>query len=225
MQLPKLQELFLNAVAKGSLPKELDKLIAISPPISSKERLRIYQNAYRIRLSDSLLEDFQRVLDFCGKREFDLLVNSYISESSPSSYNLADYSRGFIDFLKLKNRELYIFAVQDWLEILAEHAPALPEGVSLTNVELASGLEFRISKSSTTILFEDEIDYYVSFRKQENIFVKSLQKEEFLLLKGLSESKHLEELSILAEDIGFKPERLQSLFFTWMKDEVIYCHR
>jgi hypothetical protein len=121
--LAEIQSDIQQAVKQSTTPASLASLIREKPPLSIPDRMKIYQEAYRIRLLESLHDDFARVLEHAGQSKFETLCLEFIVKQ-PSTYaDLGQWSQHFSDFLSDKSPELNQLASMDWLEILSSRAP------------------------------------------------------------------------------------------------------
>jgi hypothetical protein len=117
-----IQSLLQDSIQKQTVPADLAEIILEKPPISTQLRLNIYQDAYQIRLVESLREDFESVESALTHIDFDTIAIQFI-HSTPSEYqNLAEYSEKFPLFIQKQYPELAITAHLEWLEVLATHA-------------------------------------------------------------------------------------------------------
>lgn len=88
---------------------------------SPKSRMQVYQTAYRIRLVESLAEDFPNVVEAAGEDYFERLAIRYL-ERYPSTYwTVAEVGKHFARYLN-QNAKLKCFARaarKDWLDAIS----------------------------------------------------------------------------------------------------------
>src|ERR1700722_18195667 len=62
-------------------------------------RLGIYIDGYRIRLTEAIRSDYPATLHLLGGKAFDQLALAFIEACPPQSFNLDRYPHGFADFI------------------------------------------------------------------------------------------------------------------------------
>lgn len=193
------------------------------PPISIAARLAIYQDAYRIRLSTSVLDDFGRVRELAGKEKADFLIDSFI-ETTPSTFrNLAEYSQKFPEFLRLNAPDLFDAGVLDWAEILSEYA-AEPDD-SLTASEIQAGASYAIRIHPASQLREGADGWTLIYRFNDEIKMKASSEIEAKLFEFFRKNSVLDELSDFAKLDGNPIEVLMLKIAEWIQLNIIYCAR
>lgn len=80
-------------------PEQVGQVILPSVDCTSVQRLTVYGNAYFARLIECLEGEFPAVRFLVGKDAFAGFVLTYLKETPPSSYTLADLGRRFPDSL------------------------------------------------------------------------------------------------------------------------------
>lgn len=86
-------------------------------PLSPQERMGIYHNAYRVRLVEVLLDNFEHTGMYLGEEWFYKLANRYVQSHASTHQNIANYGYQFPDFLaKQLPRDLEVaeLALLDW---------------------------------------------------------------------------------------------------------------
>lgn len=223
VSLAETQRLIQKTVRNKSISEELLALIVEKPPISIHERLNIYQNAYFIRLSESLRDDFSRVEDQIDTEEFNKIIIEYIMQNPSKTSNLAEYSKAFPDFIKSKKIEAYAFAQKDWMEILSRQA-AEPNS-NLSWEEIKSGKAFTVKVHPATNIIAIEEGGILSYRKSEEIFFQEVNYEKRMLLEFLRKNRTLDSLAKFSDELGVEQDLLMSTIFEWIKDGIIFCER
>jgi len=224
--LGEIQRMILGAIKNPDQPHaELSSVICEKPPITSQQRLRIYQEAYKNRMLESLRDDFPRVEKILGSDEFDKNAAMYL-ESHPSRYaSLAEASQHFPQWMKESSDELYEAASVDWIEILASHQVEVDRQNVLGPQEIGMGIPFVIIKNATLFSFIGKTDIFVSYRSWGEIRSRQMRPEEFHFFQMISGRMEVEELAKLVESLRMDEGQLQNLFSNWVRDEVIYCKR
>lgn len=86
--------------------------------LSTKDRLRIYHNAYRVRLVEVMEDTFEHTKVYLGDEWFDRLANAYV-QSHPSSFNnIGLYGAEFGAFLAKQlpdDGDVAELATMDWV--------------------------------------------------------------------------------------------------------------
>lgn len=182
-----LQSNLSQAIQHGlHAPLPLSELhIKNQPPLSCKERLFIYQNAYRLRIIDSIVEDYPQVSDFLGENEFEHLVSSFIRKTPSRSWSLGEYSKEFLEFLgSTKAVQKYPFladlAQMEWCEnvsFLAAQEEVFDFPQFLSSIPENEVQNVVLQLSGSVFLFQSQWDFGV-FKKKK----KALPKESFYLI-------------------------------------------
>jgi hypothetical protein len=85
--------------------------------LSSRDRLAIYHNAYRIRLIDVLLDTFEHTAVYLGDDWFQQLAAAYVQSHHSTYTNIGLYGREFPQFLAerlAEDKEVSELALMDW---------------------------------------------------------------------------------------------------------------
>ena len=100
MKLSELQALFQAAVRSGRAGDELLGAIHESTRGARRETLfGVYRNAYRVRLSEFLAEDFPALKVFLGEDDFASLSQDYIDARPPRRRNARWFTSELPDFM------------------------------------------------------------------------------------------------------------------------------
>ena len=103
--------------------------------VNPQQRLRIYANAYRVRLKEALATDYTLLGARLGEERFDALLEHYIHAHPSQHYNIRRYGHLMAEFLAdtgpwCGEPLLAELAVFEWLQGLSFDAPdAVPIGV------------------------------------------------------------------------------------------------
>ena len=121
-----------KSIVQASRPETAQQLRLISkPPLTSEERLQIYQYAYEARLLEALEEDFPMTQEALGQDRFADLITLYLAQF-PSRYaSLAEVGQNLSNFLKSSSLvDQYPFLVDltrfEWLQVLSAFALEVP---------------------------------------------------------------------------------------------------
>ncbi len=216
-----IQSLLQDSIQKQTVPAELAEIILEKPPISTQLRLKIYQDAYQIRLLESLRDDFESVESALTQIDFETIAMHFI-HSTPSEYqNLAEYSEKFPLFIQKNYPELATQAQTDWLEVLASHA-ANPKN-SLSINEIQSGATFKIKLLPTSFLQNVQDKYLLAYRDHNDVFSTEVTQEQFQLLEFLVVERTLNDVSEYIESNHLNESAIMTTFQEWIKNNVLYC--
>ncbi|MCB0369825.1 MAG: putative DNA-binding domain-containing protein [Bdellovibrionales bacterium] len=219
--LVEVQHRIQDSIKEKSLHKDLLELVIEKPPMSIVERMKIYQNAYYIRLTESLKEDFLRVQEVISTDIFFNLISEFINENPSRTRNLAEYSSDFPEFIKIKKPELYELALKDWLEILVDYQDD-PESV-MDAEDIKDGKKFNILTHSSAIWKKLNNSFLFAYRRQDEIIFEEIPEYELSILSFLKNGKSIEELGKYAVEISFSEEKLMLLVRNWTSKGVLFC--
>src|SRR5262245_24746282 len=102
-----------------------------SARVDPQQRLRIYYDAYRLRLIEVLASDYEAVCAVLGREQFEKACRAYI-EATPSLHrNVRWYGEGFAQFLRstqpwAEQPVVHEVALFEWTLTLAFDAPDAP---------------------------------------------------------------------------------------------------
>lgn len=228
-----IQTALQDAITNRIFPDCLADTILEKPPISIDRRLEIYQDAYEIRMVESLREDFPAVaealvkdsLGFKGDDPFETMALEYLKEYPSKYYNLAEVSQNFPEFIKTKSVLLFELAVQDWLKMLSSYAPE-PKSDSIVSAEaIQQGEAFLLKKHPATFAVTTDHHYYLSYRYLWDSYVYEISLQEAGLIEFMKSAKTLEEFSSRCFEMNFDELKMSELLAHWMNREIIYCER
>ena len=106
------QRILLNAECTDA-----DWVNASAHGISSRDRLAIYHNAYRVRLIDVLFDTFEHTATYLGDDWFHQLASVYVQSHHSKHNNIGLYGREFPQFLGkqlVDDEEVSELALMDW---------------------------------------------------------------------------------------------------------------
>lgn len=116
MNLNKLQTEFQEILLSGQCSGAdwiADSKITLSP----QQRMGIYHNAYRVRLVEVLLDNFEHTAMYLGEKWFYKLANTYVQNTPSTCHNISDYGRTLPEYLSAQlpeDQEICELAVMDW---------------------------------------------------------------------------------------------------------------
>jgi len=101
-------------------PSELEQVILPSLRVSSLDRISIYANAYVVRLTECLCEEFPALLHALDDETFAAFAVGYLDAVPPRSYTLANLGARFAEFLATMIPHDEATAEADWGLFLVE---------------------------------------------------------------------------------------------------------
>ena len=116
MNLSELQTTFQHALFDAEC-NGADWIRESARGLSSRERLDVYHNAYRLRLIDVLLDTFEHTAIYLGDDWFNQLAADYVQLHHSTYTNIGLYGREFPDFLAERladDKEVSELALMDW---------------------------------------------------------------------------------------------------------------
>ena len=153
-----MQQTFQRYVLDGE--PAIVECIAGGEGVDPARRLRIYYDAYRLRLIEALATDYEALQALLGEDEFNAACRAYV-EGTPSPYrNVRWYGAGLAEFLRMTppwteqplTHELALF---EWTLTLAFDAPDQPvvrfEDLARLPAEQWPGLGFVLHPSVNPI--------------------------------------------------------------------------
>jgi len=116
MKLAELQTTFQHALFDAN-SNSADWIRESARGLSSRERLDVYHNAYRLRLIDVLLDTFEHTATYLGDDWFNQLAADYVQSHHSTYTNIGLYGLEFPDFLVqqlVNDKEVSELALMDW---------------------------------------------------------------------------------------------------------------
>jgi len=116
MKLAELQTTFQHALFDAECT-EAEWIKESVRGLSSRYRLDVYHNAYRLRLIDVLLDTFEHTAIYLGDEWFNQLAADYVQTHHSTFTNIGLYGREFPDFLAERladDKEVSELALMDW---------------------------------------------------------------------------------------------------------------
>jgi hypothetical protein len=92
-----LQVKFQDYVTQGT--SGVDERVVGTEHITASTRLSVYANAYRLRLRDVLLDDYEALHALVGDDAFDILTHNYLLRHASSHPNIRWFGGRMVEFL------------------------------------------------------------------------------------------------------------------------------
>ncbi len=218
--LAELQSIIQNAIQTQTLPNSVHNLVLEKPPISTLKRIKIYQDAYLIRLTESLRDDFSRVEEKLPQDIFENIVHNFIMTTPSRSKNLAEYSETFPNYIKTNYPELFRPAMMDWMEILSSHAAEPKRKISID--EINSGKSFKVRTHPATIAQEIDGKLFLAYRREKDVQFYVTNESEERLFHFLEHERSIDDLTKIV-DQNFPETMLMTTITKWIKESIIFC--
>lgn len=246
----KIQSQFSNMIRKNEISPTLLGEIIPGGKLDFAESLKVYQNGYIVRMTESLGETFEAIWRFLGDDDFFKICEEYIQENFSQSYNISEYGNSFPEFLSRKYPSL------PFLEELAEFELMFRDlfhqkyeiftpdfsRISSPDIVLQFNNNSRILKFNSPVytfwknrneenfslasidLTENEyIIIYKSIKtstKNHVIHVKRLSLPEFKLMEELARGQRMATALESIEEASITEEQIRDLFY-FIKDSGI----
>lgn len=211
-----IQLAFQAAVRGAATADSLVHVICEKPPLSVSERLKIYQEAYVARLTESLKDDFEQCREKMGAAKFDEALQTFMAVHPSKSRNLAEYSEGFPAFLGGIDSELHELATKEWLRILASQAADPTAALSAEDIQ--NGKPFRVRVHPAAYLRLIGSRAFLSYRTGEMVDVVELESWQIPLIERLAQGATLDEIG----ELGLDESGVRTIQ-DWMQAEILYC--
>lgn len=223
-KLREIQNLIQMSVQSRSLPQDLVHVIVEKSPINIKQRLHIYQDAYTIRLKESLRDDFPRIEQALHVELFDNLVDTFI-KSTPSKYpNLAEYSALFLNYVEQKNPELLSLVYLDWYEILSMHVQEPKDQLSVTEIQQVD--HFLVQLKPSTFIKQIGLSGLIVYRQNQEIkHMIEISPDLLALLFYLESKRSIDDLVKFSTESNFNFNFIIQELQKLIQSEIIYCSK
>lgn len=209
------------------IPKQVENMIAKQSPLSPLERLSVYQEAFFLRMSACLAEDFIRVKNYLDKQDedaFDQLVHDFVT-AIPSEYSsIAEIGQDFPSFIRNRSEEMYELAMLDWLEFLSFYTEDL-NATPLSPQEIEQGRAFCLKLKASTFFFKGQKKYYVSSKaSNQSLSVQEISEKEFRCLQEFNQFRDLEQFHAILENSGIDLTKAQHTIASWFSQGILEAH-
>lgn len=216
-----IQKAFQASVRKRVLLHELAEVILEKPPISSTERLGIYQDAYFIRLTESLKDDFEDCCARLGTEAFEAIVLRFINAHASASPNLAEYSMNFSDFLGAVHPELYELATKEWLHILVLRSRDPDNELSASAIQNGQAFKVRVHPACHTRKFQGKT--LLAYRFQDEVHFMNLDPVQLRVYEFFLQGRSLQDIEDFARNADIPESEWVTTVNQWMAHSILYC--
>jgi hypothetical protein len=205
--------------------------IAPKPNFAPSEQLRVYLEAYRLRLIGILQDDYEKTAVLLGA-EFNRLAAEFVEEVKSTFYDASDYSWQFADWLLAHEPKAADMADFERKQAACFNLANTPAATN-ADFESLSAEEFaaaNIAPRAASFLEKYCINideptesgefYYIIYRDGELVYRMLLEAPEFELLTHLKNGKTIgDALGALQTDVT--PEQIQNWFARWVKNSIL----
>lgn len=219
--LAEIQSKIQDAIQSGVAPDSLLHLILEKRPLTIADRIGIYQDAYFIRLAESLKDDFPKCLDLMGVADFESALTEFIRTHPSKVRNLAEYSADFPEFLRIRHPEVHETARKEWLTILSLQAGEPHNKMSADDI--ARGQPFLVARHPSSVIHSQSVVHTLAYRTHGTVDMIRVNASVAALLDFLGIGRPLADILSFAERQQIDENELTSLLAEWMSKEIIYC--
>ncbi len=205
------------------------------PPLTPSERFSIYQNAYEVRLIESLEEDFPQVKKVLSTDVFCNLGKEYL-KSYPSQYwSLAEVGKDFPKFIanaNLQYKFLADLAYFEWLKIIACFVAdaELFDFSSIAEIAADKQNDIVLKLDSSVSLFKSKWSLHLENITQQDTLYLIYQKQgealhilltcvQYDILEKILQGLSIGEIFSTFQDI--QEEEITNWFSAWVSEKVI----
>lgn len=187
--LSELQRDFLSGILTESTPDNL----------GPHSRFGVYSRAYRIRLRDSLEEDFPETL--AGIPHFESLLNKYIEEHPSSFWTVGEFAKYFPAFIRRTfpgEPELAFLAELEWARWVAASI-----GDPFISPPVTSNAAIRILVNPSLQIVQSESENVLVYFAGGKLREERVSLEDVLFIKESLSGKDISDFT-LSEDLLIK---------------------
>lgn len=223
MNLAEIQRRVVQMIKRN--PSNSSDLVRPMGSASPQTRIDVYCNAYATRMTESLRDDFGRVCDLLDTQEFENLAQEFTNEY-PSRYaSLAEFSKHFPQYLKVKSPNLYRAASLDWLEILSSYTCGYDLKKAISAQEIKEGVEYLLLKNPTLYASAEIEDPIIFYRKADQVVSLQISELELRILSLLASPQPPDIFLDSAQLQGIDLKLTLETISKWIAAEVLYCER
>lgn len=156
-----------------------------------------------------------------GKAHFENYLWAYVGEIPSTTSQLAEYSEGFVEYLKEQSPIIYETAAKEWMDILSSRAHEPTD--KLSTAEIQTGMPFVLQLHPATKMKVLPHKTVLSYRITNETHFLDLQEGESQWISYFQQARTLEELSAFIEKGEVSEATLMTLVFDWMQKDILYC--
>jgi hypothetical protein len=220
-ELAKIQRMLLSSIRRRNLSDLLQREIKESPLLTAGERLKIYQDAYSIRIKESITEDFPLTENYLGSAKFMELVDQFIIQNSSRVPDLSEYSQNFLYFIHLYQPEAYEAGARDWLLTLVQSSPEPIK--TLSPQQIQNGAAFHIRKHPAVHWHRLGAGFLICFQNNDEILFRQVDPVEMRILEFLETPRTAEQLEAYLETHNLPPTETAQKISNWLSSSILFC--
>lgn len=190
-----------------------------------ESRLGVYREAYRIRMIESLRDDFERVVARAGEEIFEELASEFIRRSPSVTTNLAEYSESFLTYLRTVSREFYRAGVRDWIEIVAREARHDQNLNRWDWARLGDADHFHLRANRGLQIWIETDFAFAAYRRDGEVISFEVSDLEMALLNAVKSGPGLVQLAEELEERAHPMPAVLAKVTEWVRDGVLICER
>lgn len=211
--------------------------------ISSEERINVYAKGYHVRLEKATITDYKALAHLIGKENLESYIKSFTHQTTSNYWDLNLYPSRFAIFFRTVTDDENAIAVCALEAAISNvywqpHSPALKAETLMQYDEEAFGkLHFRLRAACQLLSLGADAESYIShfrngnpleavplneiymlvIRPDNEVIRHSLEKEEYLLLKALSEGKSFNDALASIDTPQALMEKLPHYLSAWLE--------
>lgn len=156
-----------------------------------------------------------------GKEHFENYLWAYVGEIPSTTGQLAEYSEGFVEYLKEHSPIAYEAAAKEWLDILSSRAPEPTNKLSLLEIQTGIPFVLQLHPSAKIKVLSHKI--ILSYRLAHETHFLDIQERENQWTSYFQQPRTIEELSVFIEKGEITEEELMTLVFDWIQKDILFC--
>lgn len=201
--------------------------------VSARRRLEVYREAYRVRLHESLMEDFPRLSGVLGKRRFKSFARDYVSAFPSKHASLYELGRNVPMYLEacakvgLMPPGLESLARRDLADLDAFLAPD-PDPAQVASLdevsERGAAICLSVHPSARAVPIDAgsvATDAWLAWRSDGELREERISPAELQLFAELQRGRPLSELAQLPFIATWSEEALDRRISSWVAEGVL----
>jgi hypothetical protein len=155
---------------------------------NSKDRINIYADGYKIRLSEAVLADYPALKNYLGDEMLEIIDN-FINNNPSNYYSLDFYPLRFCDYLKNTSKDPFAIEIAE-IECAINEIFYAKDSNQLTQIDPATTI-FNLRTAGKFLTLQYNSNEYVNKFRAENIsdFQKTNSQNYLLIVRNENEVK------------------------------------
>ncbi|APJ02732.1 putative DNA-binding domain-containing protein [Silvanigrella aquatica] len=238
-----LQKRFADFLKRGSLNSnhEIENSIVNQSSISVEERLLIYKNAYKIRMHETLKQDYPKVYQVLNQEMFYELVEEYLMRSPSQNWNLNDFSSNLPNFIaqskwSIEYKFLSDLAEFEWLKVLSFYSDEItPFNFSeISKIPVENHNKIVLYLAPSVVLYRarwavhcvgnkkfipKRSHFYIIYKNKGEVHSENIPQVMWRILMKISEGLCIEK--IIDSDNTLDEQKISKNFHKWVSKGII----